>query len=470
MKYILQRGNIFWFRMRCPKRYRQVCGKDYICRSLETDSKAQAVTSAVLMRHQVMTELEAESLGRTSPADVANSSNLISLAKTHNVEPMTSSILARNVDEIVRRLALLQANDKSVESPAFAAVMGGYNYPDTLVSEVAQNMAELCPDKVSNKNRRQVNAWHSNYKRAAKTFSTLISDKPIKDITSDDAGKYMLFWDTRVRDQECTILHADKHIGYMRAMVDAYYRNQECVEYLNPFKGVKTNSRPNWEKNAGAKRKAEFSPNWIKQVIINGSALSGMNSELRDILIIAAETGCRHAEIFDAPASAFQLNCKIPHLVIQAEITGEDRREIKNRASCRLVPLVGAALEAAKRHPEGFARYRGNGRFSKSAIDYFTQNNLFPSSDHKLSSLRHSYESRMIHAGISNEMRGFMMGHSLKRIRGREVYGDEAALELKALYAEMVAFETQNWLPRSHAELQKEIDMFLTAQGFRVNN
>ena len=135
-----------------------------------------------------------------------------------------------------------------------------------------------------------------------------------------------------------------------------------------------------------------------------------------------------------------------------------------------MVPLVGAALEAAKRHPEGFARYRGNGRFSKSAIDYFTQNNLFPSSDHKLSSLRHSYESRMIHAGISNEMRGFMMGHSLKRIRGREVYGDEAALELKALYAEMVAFETQNWLPRSHAELQKEIDMFLTAQGFRVNN
>ncbi|MBT7446135.1 MAG: hypothetical protein HN797_00035, partial [Tateyamaria sp.] len=95
--------------MRCPKRYRKVCGKDYIYRSLETDSKAQAVTSAGLMRHQVLTELEAENLGRTSPADVANSSNLISLAKAHNVEPMTSSILARNVDEIVRRLALLQA-------------------------------------------------------------------------------------------------------------------------------------------------------------------------------------------------------------------------------------------------------------------------------------------------------------------------------------------------------------------------
>ena len=108
--------------MRCPKRYRKFCGKDYIYRSLETDSKAQAVTSAVLMRHQVLTELEAESLGRSSPADVSNSSNLISLAKTHNVEPMTSSILARNVDEIVRRLALLQANDKSVESPDFVSL------------------------------------------------------------------------------------------------------------------------------------------------------------------------------------------------------------------------------------------------------------------------------------------------------------------------------------------------------------
>ena len=122
MKYFLQRGNIFWFRMRCPKRYRKVCGKDYIYRSLETDSKAQAVTSAVLMRHQVLTELEAESLGRSSPADVSNSSNLISLAKTHNVEPMASSILARNVNEIVRGLALLQANDKSVESPDFVSL------------------------------------------------------------------------------------------------------------------------------------------------------------------------------------------------------------------------------------------------------------------------------------------------------------------------------------------------------------
>ncbi|WP_368073917.1 DUF6538 domain-containing protein [Sulfitobacter sp. SK012] len=60
MKHILLRGNVYWFRMRCPKRYRETWGKDYICRSLETDSKAQAETRAALVKHQVLDELEAE--------------------------------------------------------------------------------------------------------------------------------------------------------------------------------------------------------------------------------------------------------------------------------------------------------------------------------------------------------------------------------------------------------------------------
>ncbi len=62
------------------------------------------------------------------------------------------------------------------------------------------------------------------------------------------------------------------------------------------------------------------------------------------------------------------------------------------------------------------------------------------------------------------------MGDLKERIKGSKVYEDEASLEAKALYAEMVAFTTKNWSLRSHAEVQKEIDTLMKAPGFRVDD
>ena len=45
------------------------------------------------------------------------------------------------------------------------------------------------------------------------------------------------------------------------------------------------------------------------------------------------------------------------------------------------------------------------------------------------------------------------MGHSLHRIRGREVYGDETNLRIRALNAEMIAFPTTSWLPRPYSKV-----------------
>ena len=61
-----------------------------------------------------------------------------------------------------------------------------------------------------------------------------------------------------------------------------------------------------------------------------------------------------------------------------------------------------------------------------------------------------------------------MMGHSLKKIRGREIYGDETNLKLRALYAEMVSLPTETWHPRPHAEILAEIERLLIEDGFRV--
>ena len=96
---------------------------------------------------------------------------------------------------------------------------------------------------------------------------------------------------------------------------------------------------------------------WIVEKWFAPGAFDGLNEEARDILLMSIETGCRQSEIHDMPSNAIVLDANVPHLRIAFE-DGDEKREIKNTASVRCVPLVGVALAAARRHPEGFPRYR----------------------------------------------------------------------------------------------------------------
>jgi integrase len=255
----------------------------------------------------------------------------------------------------------------------------------------------------------------------------------------------------------------------MRAMIDTYFADAQIDSYINVFAEIRIEQKPIHERKKKEARKPEFSPNWIAENILKPGSLPGLNSEARDIVIICAETGCRESEVFDLPAASIVIDAPIPHIRIRVEDgpVGQ-RRDVKTAASIRDVPLVGAALEAMKRNPTGFPRYRGNANYYNTTRKYLLDNGLFPSDAHSLGGLRHSYESRMRRAGVDNEERGFMMGHSLKKIRGREVYGDETSLKLRALFAEMVSLPTDTWKPRPHAELRAEIAKLLVEEGFRV--
>ncbi|MBT3140003.1 hypothetical protein DS909_09790 [Phaeobacter gallaeciensis] len=218
-----------------------------------------------------------------------------------------------------------------------------------------------------------------------------------------------------------------------------------------------------------AKPQTRVHPKLDFQNIINGVKLDGLNDEARAILIVCAETGCRQTEIYDLSPSSIHLDAAVPHIKVKVE-DGECQREIKNKASRRPVVLVGAALEAMKRFPNGFPRYRGKEAYSTVVSKYFAENNLSPTPKHYVSSLRHSFESRMIKAGLSSEERGYMMGHSMKSIKGREVYGNDPDVRIRALYSELVSFETESWKPREPEEIFRDIDNILVEDGFRVTS
>jgi integrase len=116
-----------------------------------------------------------------------------------------------------------------------------------------------------------------------------------------------------------------------------------------------------------------------------------------------------------------RLDHAVPHISI--EPVG---RQLKTKDSKRKIPLCGVSLEAFKERPDGFVRYReSSASLSATVNKYLRANGLLESPDHSLYGLRHSFEDRLLAAGIDERIRRDLFGHALNRER----YGKGATLE-----------------------------------------
>ncbi len=377
----------------------------------------------------------------------------------------TEKLLNGKIDELIERLDAVAQEPSN--SSLVTLALGGVDLPSVKVSEMPERMARLLADDVGGKNPRQVREWNNKWKRAAKNFIACVGDRPIAEISATDAKKFQSFWSKKRKSAKQTTDHVNKEIGRMRAIVDAYFKEIEVENYSNPFSGMSLD-KTGAENRSRSQNKRELPAKWIPEVLLNFEAIAGLNDEARDIAIIIGETGTRASEVYDMPEEHIFLDAAVPHFLIKVEEEGDQQRQVKNTWSIRKVPLIGHALEAMKRHPKGFPRYRGNANYSNAINKYLRERGLFPGKGLTIRALRHTFETRLRRAGVENEERAQLMGHSLRQLRGREVYGDETKLRIRALYLELIAFPTDGWAPRSHSEIHAEIDRLLEEEGFRI--
>ena len=136
------------------------------------------------------------------------------------------------------------------------------------------------------------------------------------------------------------------------------------------------------------------------------------------------ETGCRPSEIANLKSHNIKLEAEIPYL----EIRGRQDRELKTVASNRDIPLVGVSLEAMRKMPNGFKRYRDKSAgLSALLMKSFRAKGLFPTENHRIYSFRHAFEKRMLEAGIDYGLRCILMGHK----NTRPSYGDGGSMEYR---------------------------------------
>jgi len=110
-------------------------------------------------------------------------------------------------------------------------------------------------------------------------------------------------------------------------------------------------------------------------------------------------------------------------------IRANGERSLKTDQSERDIPLLGVSLDAARRMADlGGCSYRGRSDVWSAVVNkHLTVNNLRETPNHKAYSLRHSFEDRLLEAGIDDRLRAELMGHKYDR----PAYGRGGSMALR---------------------------------------
>lgn len=436
-KHLLLRGTTYYIKRRVPRRYRAVEPRSEVWESLKTDSKSIAAQKLERVWGSYIDGWEALLAGQDSKAEVRFRAAKELAAKRGFSFLSAQSVSELSLDDLIARVEAAQTRAEEPDPRVAEALLGGVEAPDLMLSGLVAHIEETSAHENRYKSKTQMRVWRNDRIRAARNLiAALGADIPVARIGGAEARQHRKWWLQRRAKDDLKADSANKDFTYMSGMLRRFWEDLDHPDPPRPYAGIAIRDR--FEK---PRRKREVPVDWITGKWFAPSALDGLNAEARDILLISVETGGRQSEIMDLPPHAFKLDDPIPHLVIANEAGEGDedsKREIKNLHSERLVPLVGVALAAAKRHPEGFPRYRGKRSYSAAVNKFLRKNDLLPDGV-TIGGTRHTWESRLKAAGIETDDRGEIMGHSVKAARGREVYGDEMALKMRRDVVESIA-------------------------------
>jgi integrase len=321
--------------------------------------------------------------------------------------------LLDNFDELRRRFQTALSASRP-DTATETAVLGMVPVPRTLISDAFTLYCdEIVADELVMKSKAQKDQWKKVKLRAVNNFIAIVSDKAMEDITLDDAKKVYRHWLARIAPKEgsptASSNSGNRDIGNLRVLYGAYFKHMGDPDRRNPFDGLRFSNKI---KNT----RPPFPVSWLRDTIMGVGRLATLNEQARGIVLAIIETGARPSEIANLEPEAIRISHPVPHLAIAPREDPDDPREIKTTSSRREVPLVGVALEVFKRHKNGFPLYRDRENDLSSTLNkYFKENGLFPTPRHKIYSLRHSFEDRMKEAGIDEELRRILMGHTLDR-------------------------------------------------------
>lgn len=349
------------------------------------------------------------------------------LARRAGFDYVPVSTLADRPDEILRRLAALEASAKDrpeIHPEMTAALLGGEDAPALRLSGLLEAFEDIQRASLSTMSEDQVRRWRTPKARAIANLTAKIGDKALAEITRNDALDFRDWWQDRVLDEGIEIETANKDFGHLNRMLRTVDNKRRLG--LQPVFG-------NLRIEGGTfGQRAAYDPSFVQDTILAAGALGGLNIEARCIVYLMADTGLRTSEAANLTQETIVLDADIPYVHVVP-----DGRKMKTPHSERKIPLVGAALAAARRCPAGFPRYRDKpSSLSAYMSRFFRDKKLRPTPAHSLYSLRHTFEDRLTAVEAPEKVIAQLMGHKWSRPR----YGAGPSLAQAADWLSRIAF------------------------------
>lgn len=393
--------------------------------SLKTDSKELAKKKAPAVWDAMLLGWEAQLAGQSEHA-LERFTAANDVAKSMGVKYMPVEDVAKlPLEALLSRIELLQDQKNVSKGVAAPAVLGTVDKPSLTVSQSLEEFFKLTPDRIRGKSEKQKSNWINPRKKAIRNLISVIGDIPIDQVTRSDLLDFRNWWLERIENEGLTPNSANKDLGHISNVL-------RTVDELNgfefgfSFQGLRL-------KEGEKEERLPFSDLWIKERLMAPGALDGLNAEARGILLGMINTGYRPSEAAGLTPDRIRLDTNTPHVFIAPDAN----RQIKNAPSRREIPLVGVSLEIFREFSDGFPRYRESPATLSATVNKFLRTHgLMESDQHVMYSLRHSFEDRMLRAGIDERVRRELMGHAL----GRQKYGQGGGLEFKAAQLAKMAF------------------------------
>jgi integrase len=426
--FLTRRNGSWHFVRRVPIEFARFDGRGVVKHSTRikiANDRAGRRAARVAEKFNEQLEVFWKGLSDGRPQDSLSSYDLARRrARALGFEYIENDQLVRQLPEArLERLEALVSNGLTNDAGARTALLGTEKRRPFKLSKLFEQYEAATKGEVKDLSADQLRIWRNGRIRAVERFVEVAGNKLINEITTDDAIDYCEWWRERVTDDAVDAKTANKDIGQLSRMLKEMSIRRR-LNLPDIFKGLRL-------KGETERPRIPYDTDFIQKRLFAKDALAGLNEDARFVLYVVADTGLRPSEVVNLQEDAIVLDTSIPYVRVLP-----DGRRLKTEDSRREIPLVGTALAAMRQRPQGFPRYRDkSSNLSATLNKYLLENELRPTKDHTVYSLRHSFKDRLIAVEAPDSLIDSLMGHKTYKPK----YGKGPSLELKLKFLQRIA-------------------------------
>lgn len=250
---------------------------------------------------------------------------------------------------------LFQSNDflSRVDTPTREQIAANSGVvEDTLsLEDLFARFVELNSAKMGEASTEQFRKKRNRYYEPITDFKREMGDLDVLKLTTKDAANYSANIAMRINRGDFVSATGEHKMVFLKKMIRKVFEN-DYPDRKNPFANAKVEHAGN-----DSTSRPPFSESEIIS-LHEKMEISTANDELKAILTLMEYTGAIVSEIVFLHESDFHLDGDIPYIHVGPN---PNRKSLKTENRPRDIPLIGPALEAAKKFPKGFPRYCRNG-------------------------------------------------------------------------------------------------------------